>query len=183
MSEVPEFLRPEFSRTAKLGDLGSRPHEVAIEASEAERTALAARFDCLSLDALTAGLEAIREGDEVRVTGRFQASGSQPCAATGEPVPFALDEPITLKFVPIPKTGDPEEEVELSEKELDSLFHNGRTVDLGEAAAQSFGLALDPYPRAPHAAEVLADAGVIGEDEVEPSGALSGLKAMLEGKG
>ena len=48
--------------------------------------------------------------------------------------------------------------------------------------AQSLALSLDPYPRGAKAAEVLAKAGVIGEDEVEPTGALSGLKAMLEGK-
>ncbi len=182
-SSRPEFSRPEFSRTAKLGDLGSRPHHATLAASEDERAALEERFDCLTVDALTADLQAVREGDEVSVTGRFHAAGSQRCAATGEPVPFTLDEPITLLFLPIPRTGDAEEEVELSERELDALFHDGRTVDLGEAAAQSFGLALDPYPRGPGAAEVLADAGVIGEDEVEPSGALSGLKAMLEGQG
>ena len=174
---------PEFSHPVKFGELGSRPYEAALEADETERTALAARFDCLALDRLTADLEAVREGDVVRVTGSLAAKGTQACIATGDPVPFTIDEPIELLFVPVPKGGDPEEEVELDEDELDSLFHDGRTVDLGEAAAQSFGLALDPYPRSEGAAAALAEAGVIPEDEVEPKGALSGLKAMLEGKG
>ena len=173
---------PEFSRTAKFGDLGSRPHAAALEASAAERAALAERFDCAALDALGADLEAVRDGDVVRVTGRFRAAGSQRCVATGDPVPFTLDEPLELLFLPVPAPGDPEEEVELSEDELDSLFHDGRTVDFGEAVAQSLGLALDPYPRGPDAAAVLAEAGVVREEDVEPTGALSGLKAMLEGK-
>ena len=182
MSETPP-PSPEFSRSLKFGDLGSRPWEASLEADEAERAALAKRFDCLTLDTLTANLEATRDGNVVRVTGRFRAEGSQPCVATRDPVPFALDEPLELLFVPVPEAGDPEEEVELAEDDLDSLFHDGRTVDLGEAAAQSFGLALDPYPRSPQAAEALAEAGVVSEDEEEPKGALSGLKAMLEGKG
>lgn len=180
MSDVSN--NSEFSRTVKFGELGSRPYAAALEAEDAERAALAARFDCLTLKALAADLEATRDGDVVRVTGRFRAAGSQPCIATGDSVPFTLDEPLGLSFLPVPTPGDPEEEVELSEDELDSLFHDGRTVDLGEAVAQSLGLALDPYPRSPKAAKVLAEAGVIAEDEVQPTGALSGLKAMLEGK-
>ena len=174
---------PEFSHGLKLGELGGRPQAARLEATAAEREALAGRFDCLSLDALTAALEATRDGAEVRVAGRFRAAGSQACIATGEPVRFALEEPLDLLFLPIPADGDPEDEIELSEDELDSLFHDGRTVDLGEAVAQSFGLALDPYPRGPGAAEALAEAGVVREDEVEPAGALSDLKAMLEAKG
>ncbi len=43
-------------------------------------------------------------------------------------------------------------------------------------------LSLDPFPRSPNAAATLKEAGVISEDEAGPLGALSGLKAMLEGK-
>ncbi|WP_420606597.1 YceD family protein [Novosphingopyxis sp.] len=182
MIGAAENQQAEFSRTAKLGELGSRPHAATLKAGPNELTALAARFDCLVLDALTADLEAVRTGETVRVTGRFGASGAQRCVATGDPVPFALDEPVDLTFLPLPRPGDPDEEVELGEDELDTLFHDGRIVDWGEAVAQSLGLALDPYPRSPQAAEVLAEAGVKSEDEVEPIGALSGLKALLEGR-
>ena len=40
-------------------------------------------------------------------------------------------------------------------------------------------LALDPFPRAPGAEEALRAAGVIGEGEAGPFGALAGLKAKL----
>ena len=178
----PEPVRPEFSHSVKIGDLGSRPHELSLQASDSERAGLAKRFDCLKLDRLEAQISATADAGRVALTGRMQAAGTQPCVATGDPVPFTLDEPIDLIFLPIPKGGNPDEEIELEDDELDTLFHDGRTADFGEAVAQSLALSLDPYPRGAKAAEVLAKAGVIGEDEVEPTGALSGLKAMLEGK-
>ncbi len=179
----PGVGAPELTRPVKLDDLGSRPHAMELKANEAERAAVARRFDCAVLDGLTAALSGVREGHAVRLTGRFRARGSQVCTATGDPVRFALDEPIALLFLPLPSANAADEEVELSESELDALFHDGRTVDWGEAIAQSFGLALDPYPRSPRAAEALAEAGVVHEDAVQPAGALSGLKPLLEAKG
>jgi hypothetical protein len=53
-------------------------------------------------------------------------------------------------------------------------------IDLGEAAAETMALALDPFPRSPGAAAALKEAGVIGEDEVVPFNALTeALKAKL----
>ena len=52
-------------------------------------------------------------------------------------------------------------------------------IDLGEAAAETVALALDPFPRSPRAADVLRDAGVISEEEAKPKGALAGLGALL----
>ena len=53
-------------------------------------------------------------------------------------------------------------------------------IDLGEAAAETLLLALDPYPRAPNADAVLREAGVKpeGEEEREPGpfAALAALK-------
>ena len=40
-------------------------------------------------------------------------------------------------------------------------------IDLGEAAAETLALALDPFPRSPDADAMLAEAGVIGEDEAQ----------------
>ena len=46
----------------------------------------------------------------------------------------------------------------------------GGAIDLGEAAAETVALALDPFPRSARAAEVLRAAGVISEDDVVPIG-------------
>jgi len=62
------------------------------------------------------------------------------------------------------------------------MFHDGQLIDLGEAVAQSLGLALDPYPRSPNADALLKAAGVKREDEAGPFGVLASLKEKLEKK-
>ena len=46
------------------------------------------------------------------------------------------------------------DEIELSDADLDSEPLTGGIVDLGEIAAQSMAVGLDPYPRAPGATAV-----------------------------
>jgi hypothetical protein len=82
-------------------------------------------------------------------------------------------------FRPEPAAGGGEEEVELSDTELDVIFYVGAMVDAGEAVAQSLALAIDPYPRAPGAEEALKEAGVKDESEAGPFGALAALKDKL----
>ncbi len=153
---------PEFSRPMRLHDIGSAAREIAFTATPDERAALVKRFDLLDLEALTATLSARTEIGGIRVTGRVVAKGFQPCGLSGAPVNFAVDEPVDLRFVAL-KTGG--EDIELSDSDLDVLPIEGEAIDLGEAAAQSFGLALDPYPRAPDAELPPA---VIDEDKVVP---------------
>ena len=136
----------EFSRPLALATLGAAPIARAIEATPAERVALARRFDLLALDALVADLRAERIGDGIALTGRVRARGTQPCAVSGLPVAFALDEPLALRFERPP--ANPADDVELTDADLDTLPIEGDAVDPGEAAAQALGLALDPYPRA-----------------------------------
>ena len=64
---------------------------------------------------------------------------------------------------------------------LESARREGgkRGVDLGEAAAETMVLALDPFPRGPGAAAALQEAGVVSEEEAGPFGA---LKSLLEKK-
>jgi uncharacterized metal-binding protein YceD (DUF177 family) len=101
----------------------------------------------------------------------------QACVVTDEPVPGAIEEDVALRFVPEDAAGD--DEIELSEDALDTVFYAGGAIDLGEAAAETLALALDPYPRAPGAATALREAGVLSEEEAGPFGALAGLKGML----
>ena len=95
---------------------------------------------------------------------------------TGDPIDAMIDEPVALRFV---AASAGEDEVELSDDALDTIEIDGAEIDLGEAAAETMALALDPFPRGPGAAAALRAAGVIGEDEAGPFGALAGLKAKL----
>jgi uncharacterized metal-binding protein YceD (DUF177 family) len=168
-------MTPEFSRPFRLDELGSAPRIVTIEADAAERAALAKRFGLLAIDRLAADAQLIREGDIVRADGTLAADVVQACVASGEPVAAAITEGFSLRFVPAGHEHDAEE-VELEEGELDEVDYEGGTVDLGEAAAQTLALALDPFPRAPNADEKLRDAGVIGEQDAGPFAALKVLK-------
>jgi uncharacterized metal-binding protein YceD (DUF177 family) len=175
-------VTPEFSRLYRLDAIGGEPRRVTIEANEAERAALAGRFGLQSIAALAAEAVIRREGQQVWAEGMLTAQAVQSCVATGDPVPARVKESFALRFDPV---GAPEreEEVELDEADLDILSYEGGAIDLGEAVAQGFALALDPFPRAPSAEAALREAGVKSEDEAEedriaasPFAALKGLK-------
>jgi uncharacterized protein YutE (UPF0331/DUF86 family) len=63
---------------------------------------------------------------------------------------------------------------------MDTVFYSGGAIDLGEAAAETLALALDPFPRSPAAAAALKEAGVLSEEEAGPFGALAGLRDKLK---
>lgn len=175
-------MTPEWSRPEKIDTIGEREKPVSIDTTPDERRALAGRFGLLAVDALSAELIVRRDAAGILVTGKVRGSVVQPCSVTGDPVPAKVDEPVNLRFVePSGQGGD--DEIELSEDSLDTVEIEGGTIDLGEAAAETMALSLDPFPRSPNAATVLKEAGVISEDEAGPFGVLAGLKAKLEGKG
>jgi uncharacterized metal-binding protein YceD (DUF177 family) len=93
-------------------------------------------------------------------------------------VPAAIAEPVALLYV---ESLGEAEEVELAADALDTVEIEGGAIDLGEAAAETMALALDPFPRAPGAAEALEAAGVISEEDAGPFAKLAGLKAKLQG--
>lgn len=176
-------MTPEFSRPVRLDAIGTTPRRETLSADEGERAALARRFALLALGRLEAEVTVARDSDAISVTGRLRAEVEQSCVATGAPVPAAIDEPFALLFRPEPAT-DADEEIELDERQLDVLVHDGQTIDLGEAVAETLALALDPWPRAPGAETALREAGVKGEEEREgeagPFGALAALKDRLQ---
>jgi uncharacterized metal-binding protein YceD (DUF177 family) len=121
-----------------------------------------------------------REGQKVWAEGRFKAQAVQSCVATGEPVPALVDEPFALRFDPADGP-DSEEEMELDEADLDILAYEGGAIDLGEAVAQGFALALDPFPRAAGADAALREAGVKSEAEAEAERIAASPFAALKG--
>ncbi len=157
--------------------LAALPHgkRIALVADEIERAAIARRLGLLALDSFEAKASVARSGEEVRLTGELKAIATQACVASGDPVPARIDEPFNILFRPEPTTA-PDEDIELSGEELDVTFHDGREIDLGLALSDSLALALDPYPRSAHAADVLKEAGVLSEGEAGPFAALAALK-------
>lgn len=178
MSAAPEFSRPRRLDTIGQGDATTR-----IEAEESERAALARRFDLIGVERLAADYTLRRDAVGVVATGHLSAAVTQACVGTGDPVPARVEEDFALRFVPEPTAAGGDEEVELDEDELDTVFYSGGAIDLGEAAAETLALALDPFPRSPAAEAALREAGVLSEEEAKPAGALAGLKDLLQGGG
>lgn len=167
-------MTPEFSRIVRAHAIGGVARAEHVEANADERAALAARFDLLTLGRLSGDLVVRRDAAGIRVGGRFSAAGEQACVVSAEPVAFALDETVDLHFTDGPAGGD---EIELGGPDLDTLPLDGDELDLGEAVAQSLGLALDPYPRAPEALRAAAARFLISEEEAEARAAAEKARA------
>ena len=152
-----------------------------IVAGEEECRAVADRLGLLRLDRLEAHAVLSLDGQKVRATGRVKASLDQACVATGQPVPARIDEPFDLSFMPEPVSDTPQDEVELAAADLDTVFYDGSTIDLGGAIVDSLALAIDPYPRSAGADAALKEAGVLSEEEAGPFAALAALRSKLGG--
>lgn len=164
----------EFSRSVAISRLPARP--VELVADEEERRKLAGRFGLPSIARFEAMLTLVPEGTTVDATGRLSAGFSQNCAVAGEPFDTALDVPLTLRFVPALAAIGEEEEHEFAPDDPDEIEYDGATLDLGEAVAQSFGLALDPYATGPDADTARRAAGLDGAGAGGAFAALASLK-------
>ncbi|MEG3176810.1 DUF177 domain-containing protein [Sphingomonas sp. RB3P16] len=169
---------PEFSRLERIDTIGEGERSIAIVASEAERAALAERFGLLSVDRLEATFRIKRDAAGIVARGSVTAAVVQACSVTDEPLPESVSEDVALRFV-TEQEAAAEEEIELDMDAIDTMPYDGAAIDLGEAAAETMALALDPFPRGPNAAAALRAAGVISEEEAKPAGALAGLKGLL----
>lgn len=171
----------EFSHVVKLSELGGHSRSIHLSADEQARDGLKARFDLAALESLEADVSLKPEAAGVLATGRMRAKLAQYCIASNDPVPAEIDEPVNIRFIAEPSVSD-DSEIELEADDCDTMFHDGQTIDLGEAVAQSLGLALNPYPRSPDAEKILKAAGVKSEEEAAPLGALASLKDLLAKK-
>lgn len=170
---------PELSRMIKTRPLPGET--IVIEANVAERSALAARFGLTAIDTLRAEIALEARPTAIRATGRLTAAIIQPCAVSGEDFPVAIDEPLDLRFVAeraLPAEAQEEIEIELEADDCDEIAYAGDMFDLGEAVAQSLGLAIDPYAEGPGADAARKAAGIVQEGE--QMGPLADLLAALK---
>lgn len=166
---------PEFSRIIDRRQIIERP--VELEASEAERNALAGRFGLVRIDYLRATLKLVVDADIVRANGVLDTAFVQSCAVSGDDLPVTVKEPIALRFIPATETaGVPDEEIELDEGDCDEIPYSGHHFDLGEAVAQSLALAIDPYATGPNAERARRQAGIMDEAAAGPFAALAALR-------
>jgi uncharacterized metal-binding protein YceD (DUF177 family) len=161
--------RPEFSRLVPLARLGAEPFRQEIAASEQERSALARRLDLVALDRLEARVELARQsGGTILLRAAFEADFVQSCVVSLDPVPGAVSERFGLVY------GPSEAEDSAAAVGDDVAFEplQAEVIDIGEAVAQEFSLALPPFPRSPDAT-VEAEESLHGDEG--PFAALSRL--------
>lgn len=172
-------MTPEFSRPIDADTVSETPKRVAIEADETERRRLAGRFRLLALDRLAASVTLQRRAGVIHAEGEVEAAATQACVVTGEPLHAELRAPFHVRYDPNASPGSAEDEIELSSSDCDTLPLNQGRIDLGELAAETLALALDPYPRSRDADEVMARREAEQAQEASPFAALKALKDRL----
>lgn len=161
----------EMSRLIDARQLPEKP--VEITASAAECAALAKRFDLVAVRQLSARITLTPDGQTVRARGVLDADVVQSCAISAEELEVGIHEPVELQFVP--PAGDLPEELELDAEMLDQVEMEGSRFDLGEALAQTLGLAIDPYLEGPGAEEARRRAGLLDPSDASPFAALKDM--------
>ncbi|NNM78329.1 DUF177 domain-containing protein [Sphingomonas sp. ID1715] len=175
-------MTPEFSRIVAADTVDERPKQIEIGADADERRRLAGRFRLQAIDRLSARVALARRAGIIHADGEVDAAVVQSCVVTGEAMPAEVKAPFSVRYLPDAYVRSSEEEVELSSEDCDTLPLEGNQIDLGELAAETLALALDPFPRCAGADEALREAGMSDGAEAGPFAALKALKDKLGGE-
>ncbi|WP_428489359.1 YceD family protein [Rhodopila sp.] len=138
-------MKPELHRPLSLDQIGPRGLDLTVEANPTECSALAIRMHLPAVLALSCAFNLIRQGrDIVLARGVLHARVTQTCVLSLEDFDAPLQETFQVRFVPTEQQSD-----DIDPEADDEIPFEGNLIDLGEAAAEQLGLALDPYPRMP----------------------------------
>lgn len=131
---------PEFSRPIEVARVGAQGSRERISADAKECTALSRRLQVPGVHAVSADLN-VRpwRGGGYKVTGEVTADIDQVSVISLETFRCVVRFPVERYFLPH-GGGDSEDDIDIIE---------GGAIDLGEVAAETLGLELDPYPRKP----------------------------------
>ena len=168
----------EFPLIVTLAD-AAHGRTIAVEADADAREAIARRLGLVALDRFSLAAEVRVVAGGIAAKGEVRADVVQACAATDLPVPATLAEAFDLRFLrDMDAPASEDDEIEIGSEDLDLLPLDGDRIDLGEAAVQTLSLALDPFPRHPDATRILAEKGVLSEDQAGPFAALAKLRGQ-----
>jgi uncharacterized metal-binding protein YceD (DUF177 family) len=140
-------MNPEFHRPLALDRIGPHGLDLTVEATADECAALAERMNLPAVLALSCAFHLVREGrDTVLARGALRATITQTCVISLDDFDAPVEEVFQVRFVP-----SGEETDDIDPESDDEIPFEGNVIDVGEAAAEQLGLALDPYPRMPGA--------------------------------
>ena len=138
-------MTPEFHRPVSLDRISPQGLDLTIEANAAECAALTQRMNLPAVLSVSCTFHLIRESrDKVLARGVLRAQVTQVCIISLEEFNSPVEEIFQVRFVP---SGEEADDVDPDAD--DEIPFEGNLIDLGEAAAEQLGLALDPYPRMP----------------------------------
>ncbi len=180
-----ERLGPEFSRPFSVETLGDDEAVERIEATAAERAALARRLALLALDRLTAVVRIRRAegGTVIAVAGHFEAEVTQACVVSLAPLRRQVAEDFTSRYSLGPADRGDSGPVDFDAEADDppeTLGPDG--LDLGEAVVQQLAVAIDPYPRDEAATLDALGWGGTDRDEAVKESPFKGLEVLTRGR-
>ena len=123
-----------------LGEIGPNGWQADFEANPAQCVKIATRFDIPKVENLIAHVNAIIDGDLIRVSGHIKAKLERVCVVSLEPCDELLDfdfEALFAEHIPLLKDGEMDDDVEPIDR--------GR-LDIFEIVAEQIGLNMNPFP-------------------------------------
>lgn len=167
----------EFSHILTVAEIG-QGRDVALTANAEQCAAIAQRLDLIEVKHLSMEAKLSSVAGGVKAKGVVKADVVQACAATDLPVKARINEEFELRFLREAdhNQASEEEEIELSGDDCEVLPLEQERIDIGDTAVQSLSLALDPFPRHPDADRILAEKGILTEEQAGPFAALAALK-------
>lgn len=150
MNDTPHAIGPTLSRLIIISGLDAAGADYAIEATVAERIAIAQRLDIPALNSLTGKfrLTPMRGGVEIRLA--LEAEAERTCVVSLEPMIETIHDAVTMQLL---RAYDPE--AYLNDDDIMRERLDGDEIDLGELLVQFLSLSLAPYPRKRDAAPLL----------------------------
>lgn len=181
MTELPETALP--SQPMRVAQLSARkPTRFAFAPDAGAREAIAGALGLLGLPSLTFKGEITPAGrSDFVLTARLVADVVQPCSVSLAPVPAALSDDVSRRYVAdyqVPEA----EEAEMVDDTTEPL---PEVLDIAAIAVEALALALPLYPRAPGAElgeAVFTAPGVapLKQADLNPFAGLAGLAAKLK---
>ncbi len=152
-ASLHEFSPYEFSRPIDVTTVGKNGRQFNFQATEAEKTALALRFDILEIIRLNANADITpAKKGQYKLMVSYNVKLNQACSISLETVTDDVSGNFTVILQHPPrepnKQSQKEEgEIDFDYEESDIEYINSNLVDVGELIAQYISLEINPYPR------------------------------------
>lgn len=136
----------ELSRLVDVSDIKRAPLRFQLSADGPARAAIAARFGIARIDRFEATLSLRRTPiGLVHLQGSIAANVIQECVVSLEPVQSEISQSFEIYYSE-EAPGEPGGDLTMDDELWPDPIADGK-IDIGEAATEQLGLALDPYPR------------------------------------